>query len=130
MIRLTNAQISAFNNPIIAKLLGSDDRRFPTADAFRLADIVSQIQPKTELFRTQAKKIIKDAGGDIDADGTVKYASPEVRFKVEVELKKLNDVEVEITGDLLTTTDDWPTLSVHEAMILKPLLNVNGVEKK
>lgn len=123
MIRLTYSQVMGFNSPVISKLLSSDDRRFPTDDAIRLADIIGQVQPKIKLFQEQARKAIEICGGELDEKGAIKFISEDIRKKIEVELANLNAVEVEITGDHLKKAVNWPDLSIQEAMILKPLFD-------
>lgn len=126
MIRLTYAELMSFNSPVITKLLSSDSRQFPTDDAIRIAGFINQIQPMIKLYQEQARKTVEQFGGTIKKEGGVQYKDQETQSKVESELVKLNDVEVELTGDLLTKTDNWPNLSIYEAMILRPLINVDG----
>lgn len=126
MIRLTYAELMSFNSPVITKLLSSDSRRFPTDDAIRIAGFINQIQPMIKLYQDQARKTVEQFGGIIKKEGGVQYKDQETQSKVESELVKLNDVEVELTGDLLNKTDNWPNLSIYEAMILRPLINVDG----
>lgn len=123
MIRLTYAQIMAFQSPVMSKLLSSDDRQFPVDDAIRLAEFIDQIQSKIKLFKTQARKIVDKHGGIVEKDGTVRYAKIEDQLTIESELEKLNDVEVELMGDLLAKTTNWPDLNIYEAMILRPLID-------
>lgn len=126
MIRLTYAELMSFNSPVITKLLSSDSRQFPTDDAIRIAGFINQIQPMIKLYQDQARKTVEQFGGIIKKEGGVQYKDQETQSKVESELVKLNDVEVELTGDLLNKTDNWPNLSIYEAMILRPLINVDG----
>ena len=126
MIRLTYAELMSFNSPVITKLLSSDSRQFPTDDAIRIAGFINQIQPMIKLYQDQARKTVEQFGGTIKKEGGVQYKDQKMQSKVESELVKLNDVEVELTGDLLTKTDNWPNLSIYEAMILRPLINVDG----
>jgi len=126
MIRLTYAELMSFNSPVITKLLSSDSRQFPTDDAIRIAGFINQIQPMIKLYQEQARKTVEQFGGIVKKEGGVQYKDQETQLKVESELVKLNDVEVELTGDLLTKTDNWPNLSIYEAMILRPLINVDG----
>lgn len=126
MIRLTYAELMSFNSPVITKLLSSDSRQFPTDDAIRIAGFINQIQPMIKLYQEQARKTVEQFGGIIKKEGGVQYKNQKMQSKVESELVKLNDVEVELTGDLLTKTDNWPNLSIYEAMILRPLINVDG----
>lgn len=126
MVKLTYAQVMSFSSPVITKLLSSENRQFPIDDAIRLAGFIDQVQTKIKLYREQAKKTVEQFGGMIKEDGTVVYETANIREKVESELEKLNHVEVELTGDLLAKTDDWPNLSIYEAMILRPLINVSG----
>lgn len=126
MVKLTYAQVMSFSSPVITKLLSSENRQFPIDDAIRLAGFIDQVQTKIKLYREQAKKTVEQFGGMIKEDGTVVYETANIREKVESELEKLNHVEVELTGDLLAKTDDWPNLSIYEAMILRPLINVDG----
>lgn len=126
MIRLTYSQLMNFNSPVISKLLSSDNRQFPVDDALRLAGILDQVQAKVKLYRDQARKVVEQYGGSFDAEGAVKYRTAEIRSKVEAELEKLNAVEVEINGDKLSKTDNWPNLSIFEAMILRPLLDAKS----
>lgn len=124
MIKITNSQLAAFNSEVINDLMKSKDRRFPTADAFRLADFMGQIKVKLEIYQESAKKLIQESGATLNNDGGVKFITPDQKEKVDKELFMLNSVEVELTGDHLEMTDRWPDLNIQEAIILRPLLNV------
>lgn len=126
MIKITNQQLSAFNSEVIGKLMDDMSRPFPTADAFRLADFIQQINTKIKIYHDRARVIIESANGKIATDGVVTYANPEDTRTADREMSKLNAVEVELTGDLLVVGKDWPNLSLKEALILKPLLSLNG----
>lgn len=129
MIKITNAQIMAFNNQITKDMLSSDDRRFPTADAFRLADFITQIEPKIRLCQEQTRMIIKSHGGVIESDGHVSGLTSASKQSLDQELSELNAVEVEFTGERLKPSDGWPDLNIYEAMVLKPLLDTT-LEKR
>lgn len=126
MIKITNQQLSAFNSSIINKLLDDDNRPFPIQDAFRIADFIQQINTKIKIYQERAKKVIEAANGEIDGKGFVTYANPDDAKTADREMTKLNSVEVELTGDPLVACNDWPNLSLKEALILKPLLRMNG----
>lgn len=129
MFKITTAQAANFSSPSIAKLFDDATRPFPTEDAFRLADIIDQINEKIKLYQKQARKVVEGCTGEIDKQGNITYFDPDGESKAESELEKLKSVELEFTGDLLTKTDDWPNLSLHEALILKPLIATNGKPK-
>lgn len=126
MFKITNAQAQSFSSPIISKLLNDASRPFPVDAAFQLADIIQQIHAKTKIYYEILKETIISCNGKIDDKGCVSYPDPDDRDKAELELDKLNKVEIELTGELLTKTDDWPKLSLNEAIILKPLIKMNG----
>lgn len=130
MIKITNSQLAAFNSETINKLMTSSDRQFPTGDAFRIADFISQIEQKLKIYQTEARKLIERSGGTFGENGQVKFISQDAKKKVDIELMNLNAVEIELTGDSLTQTDQWPKLNIQEAMILRPLLNGNGFKKE
>lgn len=122
MITLKCSEISAFLNPIISELLNDSNRKFPIDDAFKLADLVGQIQEKAKPYQDQAKKIIEANEGVVDIDTkTIKYPTEEQRLKASRDLTLLQNATVEITGTKLLVKDTWPDLSVAEALILKPL---------
>ena len=128
MIKITNQQLSAFNFKIINNLLDDENRPFPVTDAFRIADFIQQIQSKLQVYHERARKIILAAGGKVDEKGQVTYDSAKDFQAADQDIKKLDSVEVELTGESLTMSSDWPKLSLKEALILRPLLSLNGKE--
>lgn len=129
MIKLTNSQISAFLSPIISELFNDKTRRFPTEDAFLLADMISQIQVKAKIYQDQAKKIIEAHGGDIKPTGEVEYKDLNSQEKAANEIMILNAMSIEFHAKLLTQKPTWPELSIHEAFILRPLMRFEDAEK-
>lgn len=123
MFKITNAQASAFTSPTMAKLFNDENRQFPIEDAFKLSDMIQQIQTRLEPYMVSLRKIINMYGGIVADNGIVTYPNNEQRVKAEVEVNKLNAIEVEYPGDLLTPSEGWPKLTLAEATILKPILN-------
>lgn len=130
MFKITNGQAAMFNSPVINKLFDESDRTFPTDDAFRLADIIQQIHAKNKIYQEQARKIIDNFGGSVDDKGRVSYNEKKDALAAQMELEKLNMVEIELTGSLLKVTPEWPNFNLNEALILKPLLSMNGKSKE
>lgn len=129
MIKLTNSQISAFMSPIISELFNDQTRRFPTEDAFLLADIISQVQSKAKIYQDQAKKIIEAHGGGIMPTNEVVYKDPKDQEKAANEIMILNAMSIEFPVKPLTQKPTWPELSIHEAFILRPLMRFEDAEK-
>ncbi len=121
MIKLTNAQASAFNSPIVGKLFADPERQFPIDDAFRLADIVQEIQNKLQVYNPQLQKVIEDTGGKIQPNGQVQYPDPESSVRAQEAINKLNAVEIEIPGQKVAIKASWPNLSLAEATILRAI---------
>lgn len=96
MIKLKNKDAFALISPVAQRLFTDSRRPFPVRDTFLLLDIVQQIQDRAEKIKS-------------------KELTPE-------ELKEFEEIELEYHGEKLTISDDWPKLSVQEAMILKPLI--------
>ena len=126
MFTINNGQAGAFNSPAIGKLFAAEDRQFPVDDAFRLADIIRQIHEKSSLYKDQTKKLVETNGGTIANDGRVRYKSKDDATIVQQELDKLNAVELELTGTKVKPTSAWPKLTLAEATILRPILNLNS----
>lgn len=130
MIKITNQQLSAFNSQIINKLLDDDNRVFPVEDAFRIADFIQQIQSRMRVYHERARKIVLAAGGKVDDKGQVTYDDPGGFQKADQDIRRLDAVEVELTGESIKMSPDWPKLSLKEALILRPLLSLNGTQKE
>lgn len=128
MIKLTNQQASAFNSPQITKLFEDDSKKFPVDIAFRIADMIAQIQQRLPEYHKQARKTVESNNGKVDSRGVVTYPDMESQAEAEKEMLRLNAVEIEIHGDPVPIDDSWPQLGLTEAMILKPLISMNGKE--
>ena len=126
MIKLKNSQIAAFLNPIINKLFEDETRRFPTLDAFRFAELIMQIQNKALFYQDHSKKIIEKHGAKIGIDGSVSYPDTTKVADVQTELRILGNAEVEIPGDKIKWRDSWPNLSLQEAFILRPIVDMEN----
>lgn len=125
MIRLTNSQSSALMTPIIQKLFDDETRTFPIQDAFKLTDLLTAVQGRMKAYFEQVQKIAKEDGAKIGTNGAISGLSIDAQKKIA----ELNQVELEYNCDKLDITDDWPKLSLSEASILRPLLNLNGDKK-
>lgn len=126
MIKLKNEQVAGFLSPIVSKLFDDKERRFPISAAFKLSDLIDQVQKKANNYQKHARSIVEKYGGDIKQNGMIVYASVENKEKAQLEMDELNSIEVEVMGDRLEWDDNWPDLSINEAFILKPLINTNG----
>lgn len=126
MIKLTNQQASAFNSNKITSLFEDDSAKFPVDVAFKLADILSQIQGRLPTYHKEARRIVESHGGKVDQKGFVTYPDFEKQKSAEVEMLKLNSVEIEIHGEPVEVDDAWPKIGLAEALILKPLISMNG----
>lgn len=126
MIEITNAELSGFLNPIVSNLFNDPEREFPIDDAFKLADLLSQIQQKAQIYQSQARKIIEGHGGKINPDGGVEYPENTKLSDVQKDLGILNSVVVQFPGERIKLKkDSWPKLTLMEAFILKPIVE-NG----
>ena len=128
MFKVSNGQLSAFNSPVIASLFADPARQFPVQDAFRLSDLVQQIQTRLQTYNEHVRKTIKQGGGEIAKSGQVSYKNPEDQLKTQLEIDKLNEVEIELIGALVLITENWPKLSLAEATILRPITDGNTSE--
>lgn len=127
MIKIKNGEASAFNSPAIANLFNNDQRQFPVEDAFKLLDMINNIQQRLEPYRQTVKKVISEHQGKIDSKGMVSYPDAQKQESARKKIETLNQIEIEISGNRLNPTDDWPKLTLTEAAILRPLLK-NGTE--
>lgn len=127
MIKIKNGEASAFNSPAIANLFNNDQRQFPVDDAFQLLDMINSIQIRLEPYHQTVKKIISEHHGKVDGKGKISYPDPQSQESARKKIETLNDIEIEITGNRLNPTEDWPKLTLTEAAILRPLLK-NGKE--
>lgn len=124
MIKLTNAQASAFNSPIIQKLFQDENRHFPMADAFLLSDVIKGIQDRLKAYFDQMRAIVEANHGTIDEQGRVTYGENGHAQKAAEEIAALNDIALEYIGDKVKPSSDWPKLSLAEALILNPILDL------
>jgi len=125
MIKLTNSQCSALMTPTIKKLFDDSSRQFPIQDAFKLSDLLTALQGRMKAYFEQVQKIAKEDNAKIEANGAVSGLSIEAQKKIA----ELNRTELEYNFEKLDITDDWPKLTLSEASILRPLLNLNGDKK-
>ena len=123
MFKISNGQASAFSSPIIVKLFSDEKRQFPIEDAFKLSDMIQSIQSRLETYRTAIKKIIDSHQGKIADNGFVTYPDEDNQRAAGIEIEKLNAVEIECPGELISPSAEWPKLTLAEASILRPLLN-------
>lgn len=123
MFKITNGEASAFNSPVLAKLFTDENRKFPIEDAFKLSDMIQVVVARMEPYRTALKKIIAEQDGEADENGFVRYPSEESRDRAKEEIDRLNAIENEYPGELITPGAGWPNLTLAEATILRPLLN-------
>lgn len=125
MIKLTNLQCSALMTKTIQNLFSDESRQFPIQDAFKLSDLLTSVQSRMKGYFDQIQKIAKEDSAKIEANGMVSGLSIEAQKKIA----ELNRAELEYNFEKLDITDDWPKLSLSEASILRPLLNLNGGNK-
>ena len=122
-ITLTNAQLNAFNSPIFKALIGDKSRPFPVMDAFRLYEITTSLQDKLSTYNKTVSELLTRHNVEVLPTGEVVYKEEDVRELVNGELKKLNELEIDIPGEKLTISETWPNLTLQEISILRPLLN-------
>lgn len=126
MIRLSNAQAIAFTSKIMSDLLNDSSRRFPVSDAFKIADMIKSITDKIPLYRNIIREIVHNNGGVVDKNGNVSYKDIKCRINAEKQIDELNATMIEFPGEALKPSESWPNLTLSEALILKPLLNVEN----
>lgn len=122
MVKLTNREASGFVSPVIVELFNSKDRRFPIKDAFRIAEMIQDIQKKFKIAQDQTRFIIESGGGKIHEDGRVEYKTFEDQKNATEKLEELDGIVVSIPGEKIEQKDSWPDLSVQEAYLLKPII--------
>lgn len=122
MIKLTNAQVAAFQSPIMAKLFTDETRQFPIEDAFRISDFMGGLAVHQTAYNDTLRSTIEKHEGKIDpTTGAITYPSPANQDAATKEVEKLNSVVVECAGDKIKPNEDWPKLNLAEASILKPI---------
>lgn len=125
MIKLTNAQAAALASPALMNLLADQETAFPYVDAFKISDIITQVQAKQKEMQKAIRQIIEDHKGEIDEEsGRVTYPSTELRKQASDKIEELNSIEMEYTGSAIKPKEDWPRLSVAIATILRPILDL------
>jgi hypothetical protein len=127
MIRITNLQASSFLLPIMQTLYQDSSRQFPAKDAFRLIDLVNQVQARMGAYNDAKLKIVQKYEGDINQEtGAIGYRTNKDRNAAMEEINELNSVEIEIPVDKIKYSPDWPKLTMAEASILDPLVDWEG----
>ena len=131
MIKLTNSQLSMFNSPTVRNLFNSPDRTFPIEDAFALHALIEELQPKMKVYAKLMRQLLEKFGANPLPDGTINMikVSQEDRKTLQEEIEKLNSVEIEIQGETVTMKPEWPSLTLGEVTILRPLINVKRTER-
>ena len=127
MIKLTNAQLNAFNAPIITQLFQDTARQFPVKDAFMILDAIQAFQPKLQVYNAMVQNIVKKYNGTPQAGGGVECEKMEDRISLQKEIDDLNEIEVQVKGvKPVRMGPEWPKLTISEAAILRPLIETNG----
>lgn len=129
MVKLTNREAANFLSPVLTELLNAKDRRFPVADAFRLAEMIEQINSKIKVYQEQTRAVIGSHNGSIGKDGKVTYSSTEGLVAANKELDELNRIVVEVQGNKVEQKDSWPPLSLQEAFILRPIVKITHAKE-
>lgn len=124
MITISNAELANFLDPALNELLNDKTRRFPTADVFKISDLLDQIQMKVRVYQKCAKTIMEDCGGTLDEKGVMSFRAIADKQKAEKEIDNLNRESVEIQGDLIPWKKSWPDLTIREAVILRPIIKL------
>lgn len=122
MVKLTNREASGFISPVISELFSSKERRFPVTDAFKIAELIADIQTKMKVHQDQTKRIIESHNGKIQSDGRVLYKDLFDQQECTKKLDELNEIEITIQGDKVKRSDQWPDLTIQEAFLLKPII--------
>lgn len=125
MFKLQNQQAAALTSPAVQKLLNDESRTFPTTAAFQIADILNQIGARITEYQKANSAVAEQYEGEIQPNGSIKFPDPEKAEKAMKEIKKLAETELEYTGEKLKIGEDWPKLTVTEAMLLAPIID-NG----
>lgn len=96
MIKLNNKEASILISPAAQRLFSDNRRPFPVRDTFLLLDIIRQIEDRLKPYRD--------------------------KLQTEDDYKEFEKIEFEYSFNPITIKDDWPKLSVQEAMILNPII--------
>lgn len=126
MIKISNKVIADIATSDIRGLLADPARAFPVDDAFRIVDFVNQIQEKSKLYFEQLHGIIRKYNGSVEKNNYINFPDMENREAATIEIQKLNAVLVEIPGEPLQKSSDWPKLTLPEAALLYPLLKADN----
>jgi len=127
MIKLTNAQASAFNSPVAMKLFSDQTRQFPFSDVFKLTDMIASIQRRHKTYEDTFRSIVAQYNGILTPEGRVVFEDPEDRVRGEKALSELNAVELEYPMNPVKPSPGWPSLTIVEATVLRPLLDVGDM---
>lgn len=122
MISLTNKQAAALLSQTANELFTDPTRSFPVKDSFLILSVVQEVESKVKLFREKTREIILNNNGKFAESGDITFDDIEDKLKAEKEIDCLSAVKLDYAGDLIEVKDDWPKLSIQEAMILKPLI--------
>lgn len=126
MIKLTNAQLNAFNAPVITQLFQDTSRQFPVKDAFMLLDAIQAFQPKLQVYNAMVQKIVEKYKGVPQPDGSIKCEKMEDRISLQKEIDDLNNIEIVVKGvKPVKMVPEWPKLTISEAAILRPLIDTS-----
>lgn len=123
MIKLTYGQANALTSPIIQQLFQNPTKAFPFVDAFRLTNMVSQLDGKLMVYKDQIRKLAESLGGVITPDGRISFDNPNAQAKFNEQAEVINAETFSIDGDPVVPAGDWPNLSLAEVAILNPLLD-------
>jgi len=124
MVKLTYGQASALVSPAITGLFNDSKRTFPMNDALRMADMIEQIGQRIKAYRGQIKKLVNEHHGTVEANGMVRYEKPEDQQAFTEAVNSLNEEVLEINGYRVKPKKNWPDLSLTEATILRPILDI------
>lgn len=124
MFKITMGQASSFNSPVIASLFSDGNKKFPISDGFKLLDFMDQARSKMKRYQEEVRSVIDKNSGDVAETGQVTYPSIELQESAIKEIGELNETEIELTGDKVVPSLEWPKLSLAEMTVLKPLINL------
>lgn len=115
-------QVALLTSSVLNRLVNDPARPFPSQDGLMLALILAEANEKIKPFREKVQKVIDDHSGTRQANGLITYAEETSKNLAEVEIVKLEGVQIEISGSKLSITPDWPKLTIGELTVLSPVI--------
>jgi len=121
MFTITTGQADKFQQPDTKAILA---KPFPFVDAYRFNQLLKEILAKLEPFNEQAKRILEQYNCTIEPSGKINFPNSAAQINYLGELQKLYKVKIELTGEKIRPSLQWPSLTIAEVNLLEPLLEV------